>query len=138
MAPFWCSFNSTMVRLKVDPVTGDVRYLLMFQFHNGSIKRRSVRFCNGIRKRFNSTMVRLKSTKQIDGAPCAIRFNSTMVRLKADGFREFRYFGIGFNSTMVRLKDMPPLRLQHQLQRFNSTMVRLKAIGISLRRRASS
>ena len=85
-------FNSTMVRLK--EWCRPQFTLYVFQFHNGSIKRRACNIAD-LPKRlktwttgFNSTMVRLKL--EINWT-C---FNSTMVRLKEQGF-----------NSMVRLKE---------------------------------
>ncbi len=55
----FCSFNSTMVRLKVIIIYKD-NNRIMFQFHYGSIKGRVAYGVLSPYQCFNSTMVRLK------------------------------------------------------------------------------
>ena len=54
----------------------------MFQFHNGSIKRRKILPIVARIMRFNSTMVRLKVMDAVAIPASFWCFNSTMVRLK--------------------------------------------------------
>ena len=54
-------FNSTMVRLKVHSIVVLNGTVVLFQFHNGSIKSQLADFIHSVDSRFNSTMVRLKA-----------------------------------------------------------------------------
>ena len=77
------SFNSTMVRLKVDDDVIDTTNSIMFQFHNGSIKRQEEIFYQAVEDKLQFHNGSIKSiSSSIRTAPISC-FNSTMVRLKA-------------------------------------------------------
>ena len=80
------------------------KFLLLFQFHYGTIKRSDLIVIASDTSNFNSTMVRLKALISTLFAEILTDFNSTMVRLKVFNFSSNSLYVIYFNSTMVRLK----------------------------------
>ncbi len=97
------NFNSTMVRLKVVALVAAIP-VVVFQFHYGSVKRKSASTNVKNTENFNSTMVRLKVSTRMQNLKQSGYFNSTMVRLKDCGSYWKGLRKINFNSTMVRLK----------------------------------
>ena len=71
-----------MVRLKALPTCKPRRTICSFQFHYGTIKRKTVCHQTSWQDDFNSTMVRLKAYRIYLTARRYYDFNSTMVRLK--------------------------------------------------------
>ena len=128
------SFNSTMVRLKDCSFRHYRHTILLFQFHNGSIKSNqspppaqaqpAFQFHNGSIKsqaclgqspssplfQFHNGSIK---SHHLQPARCPVycRFNSTMVRLKGGRALSETLSTICFNSTMVRLKDSVPANL---------------------------
>ena len=94
-----------MARLKAGNFLFICSGYLLFQFHYGSIKGNFSGCRSWTKRRFNSTMVRLKALTSVKIAKGHDRFNSTMVRLKENLTSRFAGFSYCFNSTMVRLKD---------------------------------
>ena len=148
-------FNSTMVRLKADTLNPNRCHAPTFQFHNGSIRRRTItQHLQSLVNSFNSTMVRLKVSdsiatvivdKQFQFHNGSIKrerrdvsntnqkcFNSTMVRLKVASCKLNFVLYCRFNSTMVRLKVANEQGEVSIVCRFNSTMVRLKVFDLYL------
>ena len=83
-------------------------FILMFQFHYGSIKSQLDLAYRFRKLSFNSIMVRLKDGKFVHENAIKGCFNSIMVRLK--GYKQVidRLTLVSFNSIMVRLKASPP------------------------------
>ncbi len=77
---------------------------IIFQFHNGSIKRRAGADKERSEDDFNSTMVRLKVSSQIRSSCIEGIFQFHNGSIKSSGlWKEVKLFYY-FNSTMVRLK----------------------------------
>ena len=79
------SFNSKLVRLKVEQLINMKRDLELFQFQTGSIKSVDLLGMSYQEIGFNSKLVRLKEHPASRLAACNPRFNSKLVRLK-EGF----------------------------------------------------
>ena len=124
----YISFNTTLVQLKVMVREGGFVCPLWFQYHTGSIKRRSGRSsCGGISGSFNTTLVQLKGSARSDMVSISLSFNTTLVQLKGGhcGHRD-RHLD-SFNTTLVQLKVCALLRHRYySIVRFNTTLVQLK------------
>src|SRR5690554_5682908 len=116
-----------MVRLRARSICKS-NAATQFQFHNGSIERRTNKGCFMNVYHFNSTMVRLrvKGATSINVQP--INFNSTMLRLRVNVLLAANGHLSHFNSTMVRLRVYFLARGAAYYNYFNSTMVRLRDI----------
>ena len=128
------SFNSILVRLKVDLDDHIEVMNQQFQFHTGSIKS-NCPFKDGYEcDRFNSILVRLKGCYRCTANRMWYGFNSILVRLKGLPDPPTTRPGPGFNSILVRLKVMRFIFLHRLQQSFNSILVRLKVVTSSLTR----
>ncbi len=119
-------FNSIMVRLKVSVLNIRSLCVILFQFHNGTIKRHILhwlwqRFCC-----FNSIMVRLKdSCKPRDkNVVPMFQFHNGTIKSEPLTFHPFGFFKFQFHNGTI--KSLSPWFLNGYVSCFNSIMVRLK------------
>ncbi|GEM_PF-1322835 len=141
-------FNSTMVRLKVNPTCRNYVVNITFQFHYGSVKssprtiplKRPWRFqfhygsvkrpmpsmaaSSANRFQFHYGSVKSFASKRYAATPA--HFNSTMVRLKAKTWNSTSV-DVTFQFHYGSVKSICFSDLSKLLCYFNSTMVRLKA-----------
>ena len=115
-----------MVRLKVTIISELKANFHLFQFHNGSIKRRWREKLYSEIKRFQFHNGSIKS-EAVSGLDEYVteRFNSTMVRLKGSDESLDKFFDARFNSTMVRLKVVLSSLMivnRHQFQFHNGSI----------------
>ena len=152
------SFNSNMVRLKVQQDTslwevdakfqfqyGAIksvqnfihRYMcLLFQFQYGAIKSLRPILIRCILYLFQFQYGAIKSSERsFEKSGAIFCFNSNMVRLKAGKSMRMEFIQNRFNSNMVRLKEMTGLLQKNIYLSFNSNMVRLKGGWVAQRRR---
>ena len=125
------SFNSKLVRLKASVSQDAASFALPFQFQTGSIKRKTaVHILLLLSRRFNSKLVRLKVafSETIANQAC---FNSKLVRLKVRLFPLNKISKSGFNSKLVRLKVNTHRRRAWDVLGFNSKLVRLKVDSVT-------
>ena len=101
-----------------------------FQFHNGSIKRRSPPRRRTSSRTFQFHNGSIKSLWCLRIAVIFVSFNSTMVRLKGCPSRMETALREKFQFHNGSIKSYPVRRRCEPWQSFNSTMVRLKASQI--------
>ena len=146
------SFNSTMVRLKVEKDDNLGVKIFRFQFHNGSIKRRRARERSlRLLTSFNSTMVRLKGMQKWCDihADAMFQFHNGSIKSAEYPYKPRPRTSFQFHNGSIKSIIIPAsCGISHRFQfhngsiksdesshhrrptplSFNSTMVRLKAL----------